>query len=78
MHSTRCVLNIHFSVNCIGRLNSVHQRDLIHVTFRAHIQLGFIYEKKRKKNLSLTECKVVSQYLKNLPSQLLYHCNVYK
>lgn len=47
MHSTRWVLNIHFSVNCIGRLNCVLQCYLIHVTFRAHIQPGFTLKYKQ-------------------------------
>lgn len=51
MHSTRWVLNIHFLVNCIGRLNCVLQRYLIHVTFRANIQLGFTFKKKKQLRL---------------------------
>lgn len=40
------VLKIHFSVNCIGRLNCVHQRYLIHITLGPHIQLGRAFGEK--------------------------------
>lgn len=78
MHITRWVLNIHFSVNCIGRLNCAHKRSLIHVTFRDHIKPGFTWNKQNN-SLFLVHlmCNhiqfdiVWSKYPKDVPSNLL-------